>query len=77
MVTAQVRLSNAEGEALRELARRSGKTEEQLVREAVERLLTEAGVVDRLALLRQARGVWHDRTDLPDPKELRAELDRS
>ncbi len=77
MVTAQVRLTNAEGEALRALARRSGKSEEQLLHEAVGRLLFEAGPVDRLALLRQARGVWKDRDDLPDVRELRAELDRT
>src|SRR5258708_27295425 len=30
---------------------------------------------DRRALLRQARGLWQDRTDLPDSSALRAALD--
>jgi antitoxin PrlF len=32
---------------------------------------------DRRALLRQARGLWKDRSDLPDFSDLRAELDRT
>ena len=31
---------------------------------------------DRLKLLQQARGIWKDRTDLPDFRQIRRELDR-
>jgi hypothetical protein len=31
---------------------------------------------DRLARIRQARGIWKDRTDLPDLRKLRGEFDR-
>jgi hypothetical protein len=30
---------------------------------------------DRISMLRQARGLWENRTDLPDLRELRSELD--
>ena len=77
MVTAQVKLTPDEIEALRAMAERTGRTEEQLLREAVQKYLTPAQGDDRLALLRQGKGIWKDRSDLPDHRQLRAELDRS
>ena len=76
MVAAQVKLTESEAEALREMAVRTGKTEEQLIREAIHNLFGKAENVDRLSLLRQACGIWKDRDDLPDLRELRAEFDR-
>src|SRR5205823_843533 len=62
--------------ALREIAQRTGKPEEELLRQAVESLLVQFERDPRLALLRAGRGLWKDRTDLPDFESLRAELDR-
>lgn len=39
-------------------------------------LLAQVRPTDRLELLRQGRGIWKDRSDLPDTTGLRAELDR-
>jgi hypothetical protein len=74
----QIILTGSEGELLHALARQSGKTEGEVVREALglfQERLTATGQ-DRLALLRQAKGIWKDRVDLPDFVELRKELDR-
>jgi predicted DNA-binding protein len=76
MIAAQVKLTESETEALREMAFRTGKTEDQLIREAIHNLLGKIENVDRLSLLRQAQGMWKDRDDLPDPRELRTEFDR-
>jgi len=76
METAQINLTNAESEALRTLAQRTGKTEADLLHEAIESFLGQAESRPRLALLRQAKGIWKDRDDLPDFGALRAELDR-
>jgi hypothetical protein len=76
MTTAQVSLTDEQTEALRDLAQRTGKTEDQLLHEAIECFLSQRNRQDRLSLLRKARGIWKDRQDLPSVRELRAEFDR-
>jgi predicted DNA-binding protein len=76
MTTATIELTNAQQETLQRLAQSTGKTERQLLREAVEQYLNQLHAGDRLELLRQARGMWKDRTDLPDLSQLRTELNR-
>jgi hypothetical protein len=69
-------LTEEEQTTLEALAQRSGKTPDELVHEAVKQLLSRFEGKDRLRLLRQARGMWKDRTDLPSAAELRREWDR-
>ena len=76
MITAQITLSDYESEALQAMANSTGKTQEAVLHEAVQQFLRQGSPSDRLALLRQARGIWKDRTDLPDLRKLRAEMDR-
>ena len=76
MATAEIHLTEQEAQALRDLAQRTGKTPDALLHEAVAQLLSQARHEDRLALLRQARGIWKDRTDLPQLATLRAEFER-
>ena len=76
MITAQITLSDDESEALRAMAISTGRTQEAVLHEAVQKFLGESPPDDRLSLLRQARGMWKDRTDLPDLRDLRAEMDR-
>jgi hypothetical protein len=42
----------------------------------VKQLIAQFQLEDRLSLLRQARGMWKDRTDLPSLTDLRREWDR-
>jgi predicted transcriptional regulator len=76
MVTASIHLSEQESRALQALARQTGKTQEELLHEAVTGLLSRAQRSERRALLQQARGIWKDRTDLPALETLRAEFDQ-
>ncbi len=76
MATAQVTLTEAESETLRAIAQRTGKTQEQLLHEAVGSFLAQSKQQNRLALLQQAKGIWKDRRDLPELEELRAGFDR-
>ena len=76
MLTAQITLSNSEEEALQAMTQTTGKTQETLLHEAVRQFLGPTPPENRLSLLRQARGMWKDRTDLPDFRALRAEMDR-
>lgn len=76
MVRTQIYLTEAEQRGLRALSRRSGLTQSELVRQAIDNLLAEQQEVDRATLLQQARGLWSTRDDLPDFAALRRELDR-
>ncbi len=81
MTTAQINLTDSQTELLRELSRRTGKTEDDLLQEAVEKLIGEesAKEVEKqkwLKSLKQAKGIWKDREDLPDFTQIRKEFDR-
>ena len=76
MVRTQIYLTEEEQEALRSLARTTGRSQSELIREAIDSMLERRGELDRGALMRQARGMWSGRTNLPELEELRGELDR-
>ncbi len=81
MITTQINLTDSQADALQELARRTGKTEDELLQEAVNKLIgevdqTEAKLRKRLESLCRAKGIWKDRDDLPDFEKLRAEWNR-
>jgi hypothetical protein len=75
MAITALHLTDQEQTALATLAQRTGKTPDELVHEAVKQLIAQLQYEDRLSLLRQARGIWKDRTDLPSLADLRREWD--
>jgi predicted transcriptional regulator len=77
VVSTQIYLTEEEQRALQALARRTGRTESELIRDAVDALLSQSRGTDRRSLLRQARGLWEHRDDLPDFSALRREMDRA
>jgi predicted DNA-binding protein len=77
----QIKLSDANGEKVEALSRRTGKSPDVIVNEAVERLVpdvqTVQGASDWRQGWRQAAGMWKDRDDLPElMQQLRREMDR-
>jgi hypothetical protein len=76
MIGAELNLTEQERSALQEISRRTGKTEDELIRAAVEQLIAEFQNENRLALMRKAKGIWKDRDDLPAFGDLRREFDR-
>ncbi len=76
MLRTQIYLSEAERQGLQALALRSGRSQSALIREAIDAFLQQQQPQGRLARLHQARGLWAERTDLPDWSALRGELDR-
>ena len=76
MERTQIYLTEKERKALRALARRLGRSQSALIRDAVDRYVERYQEGNRLDLLRRARGVWANRRDLPDFKQVRRELDR-
>jgi hypothetical protein len=77
MLRTRIYLSEAERQGLRAQALRCGRSQSALIREALDALLHQHQPQGRLARLRQGRGLWAARTDLPDWSALRGELDRS
>jgi len=77
MVRTQIYLTERQRDELAAIAKTVGKKQSELIREAVDRLIDQEGRSWREAVLREAAGIWKDRTDLPDFKVARAEWDRS
>ena len=76
MLTTQITLNDRQTVALRSLIQRPGQTEAELIVEAVEQFIAQHTPAERNTLLRQARGIWQDRADLPDLRMLREESNR-
>lgn len=62
--------------ALAEISRETGKSQSQLINEAVERLIKDYQRQNRYLLIQQAKGIWADREDIPDVQQLRQEWQR-
>ena len=76
MAIAGLHLTEQEQMVLETMAQRAGKTPDEFVHDAIKQLIAQFQSADRLRLLRQARGMWKDRTDLPVLTDLRREWDR-
>jgi predicted DNA-binding protein len=76
MQRTQIYLSEAELEGLRGLAQRSGRSQSSLIREAIDSFLEQRQPQDRLARLRQGRGLWAGGNDPFEVGAVRKELDR-
>ena len=77
MVRTQIYLTERQRDQLAAMARTAGKKQSELIREAVDRLIDQAGCSRREAVLREAAGMWKDRTDLPDFGATRAGWNRT
>ncbi|MCB0260976.1 MAG: ribbon-helix-helix protein, CopG family [Calditrichaeota bacterium] len=76
MIKTQIYITEAEQKALKSIAARTGTKQSELIRRAIDQFIARFRETDRLKLLQQARGIWKDRTDLPDFRQIRRELDR-
>jgi hypothetical protein len=76
MAEIEVNLTENEERALREIALRTGKTEDELIHDAVDKLIKQ-GLPAGNSGMRHARGIWRERNDLPDFERIRREWDRS
>jgi chromosome segregation and condensation protein ScpB len=76
MIRTQIYLTDRQRAELTSISKTLGKKQSELIREAVDRLIDEAGDSRRKIVLREVAGIWKDRNDLPDFEEIRNEWDR-
>jgi hypothetical protein len=76
MLKAEIDFTEQELNALQDISLRTGKSQEQLIREAVDHFIAEFQNKDRKSLMQRARGMWKERQDLPNLEDLRREWDR-
>jgi len=77
MSTAAVTLTETEHSFLNLIAHQMGKTEAEVLQEAVQSYIAQFQHANRKQLLQQARGMWQYRSDLPDAVALRREFERN
>ncbi|MFQ5739264.1 MAG: CopG family transcriptional regulator [Acidobacteriota bacterium] len=77
MVRTQIYLTERQRDELFAIARTAGKKQSEVIREAIDRFIDQAGTTRREVVLREAAGIWKERTDLPDFKATRAGWDRN
>ena len=77
MIRTQIYLTEHQRNELASIAKSFGKKQSELIREAIDRLIDQTGKNHRELVLREAAGIWKDRTDLPDFMSIRAEWDRT
>lgn len=76
MVRTQIYLNEDERRALRRIAAQSGKTQSELIRQGVDRVIREYSIQARREDVIAAAGIWKDRKDLPNFQTLRQEWSR-
>ncbi len=76
MVRTQIYLTESERAALKNLSRRTGQKQSELIRRAIDEYVARFQPRNRQALLQEAKGMWQGRDDLPDFGALRREMER-
>lgn len=76
MIRTQIYLTDLQREELASMSKALGKKQSELIREAVDLFIEQAGDNRRKIVLKEAAGIWKDRTDLPDFRKMRKEWDR-
>ncbi len=76
MIRTQIYLTDRQRAELSAISKALGKKQSELIREAVDHLIDQVGDKRRRMALKEAAGIWKDRTDLPDFSGLRTEWDR-
>ncbi|MFH1051564.1 MAG: hypothetical protein V1779_11640 [bacterium] len=76
MYQAQININESVHKRLLDLSHKLQKKESEIISLALLNYNPDNNPVDRISLLRQAKGIWKDRTDLQTPEELRQSWER-
>ncbi len=74
--TMTIDLTENEFRTIRTIASQTGQEQSELIKQAITQWIANHKPNDRLSRLRGARGLWKNRTDLPDAQTLRKDWDR-
>ena len=66
MIETQINLTEQNQQALMEISRVTGKSQQELITSAIEELIKSYPQKKRLELMQQARGIWQEREDIPE-----------
>jgi hypothetical protein len=72
MVRTQIYLTEKEKKGLESAALLRGVSQSDLIRKAIDEMLEKAVETDKTSVVREIAGIWRERSDLPDIRELRA-----
>jgi lipase chaperone LimK len=72
MIRTQIYLTESEKAQLETIALTRGVKQSELIRDAVDQLIEKYTPSQRLARIKQARGLWKNRSDLPALRDLRS-----
>lgn len=75
-MTTQITLTETESRIIESLSQQQGVTQQEILHAAIEQFLAQHQTQSRLAALRQARGIWSEREDVPDVAQMRSEWER-
>ena len=76
MIRTQIYLTEHQRNELAIIGKSFGKKQSELIREAIDKLIEQAGKSHREMVLHESAGMWKNRTDLPDFDSIRSEWDR-
>ncbi len=76
MIRTQIYLTDKQRTELAIIAKNLGKKQSEIIREALDRLIDQAGQNKTKTALKKAAGIWKNRKDLPDFRAIRSEWDR-
>ncbi len=72
MIRTQIYLTEEEKAQLETIALTRGVKQSELIREAVDELIEKYTPSQQLACIKQARGIWKNRRDIPALRDLRS-----
>jgi hypothetical protein len=76
MVRIHIYLTENQHDELAAIAKTVGKKQSELIQEAIDLLIDQAGSGRRESVLRETAGIWKGSADLPDFKAIRTQWDR-
>ena len=77
MIRSQIYLTEDERDSLKLISKQTGRTQSDLIREAVDSLISKITNKNNNKKRQEAFGMWKDKDDYPNMKELRNEFDRN
>ncbi|CAN5382422.1 ribbon-helix-helix domain-containing protein [soil metagenome] len=76
MIRTQIYITNQEGVALTQLIKQTSRSQNELIRAAIDKFCEKQTSLRTKGALQQAAGMWQNRHDLPDFGFLRNKLNR-